>query len=133
MLSLTKKLCVDVSVKILYLAFISHFIAEEGYCILTETSTQSFLVSDKNFYFLLLSCLTTTIVFLTSLTLWRGCLNLQNSACGKILHVYRCNIDVQNIARTLNLNPNYLAIICYCMDNSESQTIFMVRGKQEFK
>lgn len=33
------------------ICFRSHFIAEEGYSILTETSSQSFLVSDnKNFY-----------------------------------------------------------------------------------
>ena len=35
-------------------AFVSHFIAEEGYSILTETSTQSFLVSDNNFLFLII-------------------------------------------------------------------------------
>ena len=47
-------------------AFVSHFIAEEGSSVLTETfSQESFLLSyNKNFYFLLLSCLTTTIVFL---------------------------------------------------------------------
>ena len=31
-------------------AFVSHYIAEEGYSILTETSTQSFLVSDNTFF-----------------------------------------------------------------------------------
>ena len=34
-------------------AFVSHFIAEEGYSILTETSKQSFLVSDNKVFFLL--------------------------------------------------------------------------------
>ena len=47
-------------------AFVSHFIAEEGSSVLTETfSQESFLLSyNKNFYLLLLSCLTTAIVFL---------------------------------------------------------------------
>ena len=42
----------DVSVTLLKLSFtfVSHFIAEEGYSILTETSTQSFLVSDNTFF-----------------------------------------------------------------------------------
>ena len=42
----------DVSAALLKLsfAFVSHFIAEEGYSILTETSTQSFLVSDNTFF-----------------------------------------------------------------------------------
>ena len=66
-LTFTRPLASDVSAAPLKhsFTFISHFNAEGGYSILTETSTQSFLVSDnKNFYFLLLSCLTTTIEFL---------------------------------------------------------------------
>ena len=56
-LTFTRPLAIpsDVSAALLKLsfAFVSHFIgliAEEGYSILTETSTQSFLVSDNTFF-----------------------------------------------------------------------------------
>ena len=53
-LTFTRPLAIpsDVSATLLKLsfAFVSHFIAEEGYSILTETSTQSFLVSDNTFF-----------------------------------------------------------------------------------
>ena len=37
-----------------YYNLLQRFIAEEGYSILTETSTQSFLVSDNTFLFLII-------------------------------------------------------------------------------
>ena len=53
-LTFTRPLAIpsDVSAALLKLsfAFVSHFIAEAGYSILTETSTQSFLVSDNTFF-----------------------------------------------------------------------------------
>ena len=53
-LTFTRPLAIpsDVSATLLKLsfAFVNHFIAEEGYSILTETSTQSFLVSDNTFF-----------------------------------------------------------------------------------
>ena len=59
-LTFTRPLAIpsDVSATLLKLSFaiVSHFIAEEGYSVLTETSTQSFLVSDNtHFLFLIIS------------------------------------------------------------------------------